>query len=135
MEPDVPRCPHCPVDPGRPCEGLGVRRLCELVDPNHAAYNPAYRSLLGDLAGDAAGSTGAAVQDAPTRLGVGESLTLLRTMNACPHRSARTDCGCAGLGRCALGRGRDGLVNHLDCFACLRAGHAGPAPAPGPGWP
>src|SRR4051812_48534782 len=113
MESDVARCPHCPVEPGRPCEGLRVRRLCELVDPGHAAYNPAYRSLLGQLPG------GAAVPGAAMPPGVGESLALLRAMNACPQRAARTDCGCAGLGRCALGRGRDGLVNHRDCFACL----------------
>ena len=37
------RCSRCPIEPGLPCAGRGVRRLCELVDPAHPAYNPACR--------------------------------------------------------------------------------------------
>ena len=114
------RCAHCPVEPGLPCKGIEVRRLCELTDPNHAAYNASYRSLLRQLArgeglSPASGSSGVTP-------GLAESLALIRRLSACPHRSARTDCGCAGLARCALGRGQQGLVNHHDCFDCLRAG-------------
>src|SRR5271157_5203658 len=40
------RCSRCPIEPGLPFAGRGVRRLCELVDPTHPAYNPAYLTLL-----------------------------------------------------------------------------------------
>ena len=129
------RCPSCPVQPGRACEGSRFPRLCELADPGHKVYRPAYRVLLQRLAGEAQVPGAVAEQDPVVRHGrrphdVGESISLIRTMSACPHRRTRTDCGCGGLGRCTLGKGRDGLVNHLDCFECLRAGHAGPVPVP-----
>ena len=103
------RCPHCPAEEGARCKGQEIRRLCELVDPTSAAYNPAYVSLLVQAA------------DAGERPSARETLALLRRMNACPDRFAETTCGCAGLARCARGQGRAGLVNHLDCFQCLRA--------------
>ena len=100
--------------------GTRVRRLCELTDPGHAAYNASYRSLLLRLArGDAPEATDRRPAGMPS---LAESLALFRRLGACPHRSARTDCGCAGLARCALGRGQRGLVNHHDCLDCLRAG-------------
>jgi hypothetical protein len=120
MEPQGARCPHCPVDPGRPCEGLYFRRLCELADPDHAAYNPAYRPLLERLAGATPLALAATRRGgAQATLGVGESVGLLRDMYLCPQRVTRTECGCAGLATCMLGYGQDGLVNHHDCFACL----------------
>ena len=97
-----------------------VRRLCELTDPNHPAYNPSYRSLLLQLAsGD--GRLPASLSHGGTP-GLAVALALLRQLRACSHRIARTDCGCAGLAVCALGRGQEGLVNHHDCFDCLQAG-------------
>jgi hypothetical protein len=126
METIAERCPHCPVDRGRSCEGLRFRRLCELADPAHGEPASAYRRLLESLAGVAIPVPARGVDDGTSAApGVRESVTLLRLMNACGHRTARTNCGCAGLGRCDLGGGRDGLVNHLDCFACLRAGRIG----------
>jgi hypothetical protein len=155
---DMARCPHCPIDPGLSCEGLRVRRLCELVDLTHAAYNPDYLSLLRSLTLGATEASSAGIsraypaadddsffgqlpgsdqgEPAPgeslASLITTESLALLRRMRACPHRIVRTDCGCAGLARCVLGRGHDGLVNHFDCFDCLRASGCGTATGPAP---
>jgi hypothetical protein len=120
MEPDGARCDHCPVDQALPCEGLNFRRLCDLADPDHGAYNPAYRSLLERLAGAAHPTLGVVRgTGARTTLDVGESFGLLREMYDCPHRITRIECGCAGLATCVLEHGRGGLVNHHDCFACL----------------
>jgi hypothetical protein len=113
---DVARCPHCPIERGLACEGLRVRRLCELVDPTHPAYNPEYLSLLGPLASS----------ELPEALVMTEALSLLKKMKACPERTVGTDCGCAGLARCALGKGHNGLVNHFDCFDCLRTASSDP---------
>lgn len=43
----------------------------------------------------------------------------LNLMKACDYRLSESDCGCGGLARCLLGKGRDSLVNHFDCFDCL----------------
>jgi hypothetical protein len=113
------RCPHCPVATGSPCIGVEIPRLCELVDPKHSAYNPAYVSLLLRGRGNyLERSEGKSEHVTPS---LSESLALLRRMNECGDRLVLTDCGCAELARCARGRGRQGLVNHLDCFKCIRA--------------
>jgi hypothetical protein len=47
------KCEHCPVRGlDRPClaETTGHRRYCELVDPGHPAYRPAYIPLLAETA-------------------------------------------------------------------------------------
>jgi hypothetical protein len=44
------RCFNCPVNPALACPGTDVRRFCELVDPDHADYAPAYRVSLCSLA-------------------------------------------------------------------------------------
>jgi hypothetical protein len=119
---DPSRCDHCPVDRGHHCAGQRVPRLCALVNPDDPSYNPAYRTLLEKPVGD----TGPTVETRPhvaatfPEVSLAETLRLLGRMKSCPHREARTDCGCAGLARCAQGRGKEGLVNHLDCFGCLR---------------
>lgn len=113
------RCPHCPVEEGARCKGQEIRRLCELVDRANPAYNPAYISLLKEGRENRPEPNGAAAGGASPS--VSETLELLRGMNACPDRVAETNCGCAGLARCGRGHGRSGLVNHLDCFQCLRA--------------
>jgi hypothetical protein len=126
------RCTHCPVDPPSPCAGLEVRRLCELIDPAHAAYNPDYIPLLQKMSADsiARERSGVGDDDLESSFGVAESIALLRRMKECPHRAA-ADCSCSGLARCSLGRGYNALVNYLDCFTCLRAG--GPSEQE-PGW-
>jgi hypothetical protein len=47
-----------------------------------------------------------------------ESVAALRKIKECPHRSRDTGCGCNGH-RCALGKGKAGLVAHRDCMACV----------------
>jgi hypothetical protein len=39
------RCPHCPRMDGE-CPGEQTVRLCELVDPSNASYNPSYLSVI-----------------------------------------------------------------------------------------
>jgi hypothetical protein len=46
----VTRCPHCPADPSRACPGDDVKRFCELTDPAHADYRPAYLDTVRGLA-------------------------------------------------------------------------------------
>src|SRR3954454_9779473 len=115
------RCALCPIEPGMVCLGRTIRRFCELIDPAHAAYNPDYLSLLQRLAREA-GQDELALDRAGEAPSLAESLALIEQMKACPHRLPEADCGCAGLARCDLGKGREGLVNHLDCFDCLRLG-------------
>ena len=121
------RCAHCPVAPGRHCQGTRVRRFCELTDPAHVAFNPQYRSLLDQWA---RGQPPPAPPNSAGGFDLAQTQALLDRLNRCPHRAPRTDCGCAGLAQCALGRGQQGLVNHHDCFDCLR--QAGEIPLPTP---
>ena len=96
-------CPVC-LEPAR-CKGYAHlwRRLRE----NPGLWGPIHDRRNGQPPG--------AVAVRP----VAESLALLALMHACPDREERLDCACGGLAACRRGRGRDGLVNHRDCFACL----------------
>lgn len=47
-----------------------------------------------------------------------QSADLMRRMKECPHRSKSANVGC-GCANCDLGKGRNGVVNARDCFACL----------------
>lgn len=49
-----------------------------------------------------------------------EVLALIRRAEACEHRTSVKDAGCGCIGRCDLGKGRSGIVNHQECIACLR---------------
>ncbi len=40
------RCAYCPIGPDLPCRGEQVRRLCQLIDPEHPAYSPGYLTRL-----------------------------------------------------------------------------------------
>ncbi|MGO9597646.1 MAG: hypothetical protein ACLP7Q_06565 [Isosphaeraceae bacterium] len=118
------RCAHCPVEPDVACAGLHVRRLCTLVDPAQTSYNPGYLALLrrsGLTEPGAAATSEAARNLAPSAQNVTEVVMLIKEIKACPHRNDEAECGCAGLALCALGHGYQGLVNHHDCLACLRA--------------
>lgn len=53
-------------------------------------------------------------------LPVKETLSLVSRMKKCPSWQATSDCGCAGAAKCLLGKGRGGVVNYQECFACLR---------------
>jgi hypothetical protein len=107
------------------CQGRTIRRFCELIDPAHASYNPDYLSLLKRLARET-GQDQADLDGSGAAHSLAESLALIGQMKACPYRRPEADCGCAGLARCNLGKGRDGLVNHLDCFDCLRLSRTAP---------
>lgn len=48
-----------------------------------------------------------------------QSIANIALMKACPYRDPRTDCGCAGLARCGLGKGKDGIVNIQECIDCV----------------
>jgi hypothetical protein len=113
------KCHHCPLaNEQRECLAVISRnsRYCSFMDPASSLYRPAYRAVL--LAHPE-------VPAQPERPSVAESLRMVEAMKACPHRTAETGCGCGGMARCALGKGRgDGLVNHADCFACLQSGSA-----------
>jgi hypothetical protein len=95
----IERCPHCPI--ATECKGQHVRRYCELVDPRHPDYDPRYIATLAK----------------PLRPLAAESLELIARMKSCPYRSVFPPCGCAGA-RCGLRAGA--VVNHLDCFECIR---------------
>lgn len=118
------RCVHCPVEPDVPCAGQHVPRLCTLVDPAKPSYNPGYIAVLRRswLVGPgAAVAPDAARSASPLALKAAEVVVLIKEIKACPHRTDEADCGCAGLARCSLEKGYQGLVNYHDCLACLRA--------------
>jgi hypothetical protein len=146
MTKDQARCAHCPIPEGLICRGEDVRRLCEIVDPEHAAYNPGYIRVLMSLAQGAPFphpsflDTRGGVpferewrSDAPPpRLpSVAEALKLIEAMKTCPFRSVDPGCGCVGA-RCGLrvsslpaGEGsrtprRGSVVSYTECFDCLR---------------
>ena len=103
-------CSHCPISPDMHCPGLDVYRFCELIDPNHEVYAPAYVRVLNDLAvrtSVAAGPTSKAA----------EAVKRLQVLRVCLFRSIDSACGCAGA-RCGLRHG--GTVSYTDCFECIR---------------
>jgi hypothetical protein len=84
------------------------RALCADAHPDIEARD-AYRALVVRRA------TG---RPGPARaVPLGESLSLLAGLRACPFRSRDSGCGCAGA-RCALRGGA--VVSHRDCFDCLK---------------
>jgi hypothetical protein len=101
------------------CAGTEVTRLCALVDPSSAAYNPAYSVLLQNPPAPLADHGPNDLLD--FGFGLSEAIALLRRMKACPDRLPAADCSCAGLARCMRERGHEATVSHRDCFACLRA--------------
>jgi hypothetical protein len=97
------------------------RWLCSDANPN-TEQRDAYRRLMFDLAGQRPHPP--APRPEPPRPALAATLALMSRMRACPHRTERTDCGCAGMATCGLGRGLSGLVNHHDCLSCLSASSA-----------
>lgn len=122
------RCASCPrVGAGLPsCIGLICPAYCTTMREGLALYTEQI------LAWQPPPEEGVTHSAAPiwvvTRPSVAQSLSTLDRMKACPHRTNDTGCGCGGLACCALGKGRDGLVNHADCFACLQELGAGNGP-------
>ena len=123
MREDAGRCARCPVAPERECAGVDIQRLCELTNPLHPDFNATYQTMLDhgpknidvqdDLPAPKEGMTKASL---PT---VSEAIARLTAMKSCSHRQERTDCGCAGVALCRLGRGSNGIVNHVDCIKCI----------------
>lgn len=48
-----------------------------------------------------------------------ESLDLQHLVAACPHRTVEPGCGCGGKSKCAIGKGKNGIVFELECMACV----------------
>jgi len=111
------RCPHCPRA-GQACRGEELARLCELVDPEHAAFNPAYREVLEPACRDADNPDNP--PDHPEwnidQIPLAESLRLTALARGCPFRS-QPACGCDAAA-CALKRGAD--VSARTCWDCVR---------------
>lgn len=126
---DGARCRRCPLAPDAPCAGVDIRRLCQLVDPEHPDHDPAYKAVLTTTDRPRPDAVDAD-EEPPPRRPLHETLRLLRAMKSCPHREERTDCGCAGAASCSRGGERDGLVRIVDCFDCLAPPAPGDAPPP-----
>lgn len=102
------RCSTCPVRAGLNCyEDPAMCRRAS--SPGEAPF----RAILARHAEVRHAQSTAGV--APTSA---ETMALIARMKACPHWVKRTDCGC-GVNQCLAGKGKDGLVGHRDCFACL----------------
>jgi hypothetical protein len=116
------RCASCPVEPGKTCVAADhpdrFGHWCELA----RAGKPLDLKMI-------VGRSELPVVTAPgrPRLPAVESIRLTALMKACPHWVKRTDCGC-GVNQCRLGKGKDGLVRHADCFACLQRPDVGSGP-------
>lgn len=107
---DNGQCPGCPLARGSSCAGIDVPRLCQLIDPDHASYDPSYLAAL----------TFEAVPAPPApRRPLSESLGLLRAVRACPHRTDQPACGCNGGAACELRGSSAPMVSLYDCFDCL----------------
>lgn len=100
-----------------PCMGDGCR-ICQLIDPASPHYREDYRRLFHPEEFPGEPWIESPPPTLPSNPTAAESLGLVARMRACPHWRARSDCGC-GVNGCAIGKGRDGLVSHADCFACL----------------
>ncbi|WP_165235373.1 hypothetical protein [Aquisphaera insulae] len=115
------KCGHCPVSAGM-CRGQSPRygHLCRRAAQGH----PVELRAIVDLSAGGIPPEPAPPPPPPEppRPAPDQVMGELKIVAHCPHRDERTDCGCGGLARCSLGKGRDGLVNHQDCLACLRAG-------------
>lgn len=142
MNDDIPRgvrCPHCPRG-GLPCRGETAVRLCQLVDPAHLSFNPAYRSVLAPAGAEANDPNNPSSPNDPddrstTRnppihqnkidrehqnfehIPLNEAIRLTRLARGCPYRSPPS-CGCAGGAACALKGGAD--VSASTCWDCIR---------------
>jgi hypothetical protein len=111
-------CEHCPRA-GLPCRGETVVRLCQLVDPDHAAFNPAYRDVLEPANHEADNPD--ILSNHPIRktgyIPLAESLRLTVLARECPFRS-KPACSCEGAAACALKGGVD--VSAQTCWDCVR---------------
>lgn len=110
----------------------GHERFRELCDPGHPAYHPGtaavvFRWARGEALseppsvrghGETVDGPGVAVE--PSRPPVAGVIEFHRRMRACEHWQRSSGCGC-GLNRCALGKGRAGVVSHEDCRICLES--------------
>lgn len=101
-------CPGCPFPEGVFCYALQM--VCDRI------HEPEVRRKFLENLAITTGAIDASEPPPP----LDETLILLKRMHDCPDREPRTDCGCAGLATCKAGKGSDGLVNHHDCFQCLR---------------
>lgn len=112
------RCRNCPVPAGSPCHALTAPapRLCAKVDPGSGAYDPRYAAVVVRMS---AGPDGAVEPPPASRLAAGESLRRIKLARACEHRTESVPCGCSGLARCMLGKGREGIVSLSECVDCL----------------
>ena len=127
-EPGEHRCPRLDAGLGPECIGHACPGYCSLVDDGIQRYidivlawtAPAPEVSYSDGPRVPAPAT-IAIPAAPVsvRPEVAESLALVARMKACPSWVASSSCGC-GANKCLAGRGRQGIVNHVDCFACLR---------------
>jgi hypothetical protein len=96
-------------------------RLCE--DDSNPRQRDAFRKKVIAMAG---GEVVTATTRPPasevlsdnTRPTPSEAFKAMNLVRACPHRSRDEGCGCSGA-RCALGKGKDGLVSHRECLVCV----------------
>lgn len=111
------------------CKVLSTEHLkfCLQVNPEDPAYHPRMSKIVQAL------SLGVPIESLESREGGGmlrtktnyvphlpspsAVLANIRAVKACPHWS-NPACGCAQ-GKCALGKGRDGLVTYEECLRCL----------------
>lgn len=105
----IPKCEGCPLaNEERPCVAQLTRhpRYCR---PEYRAVVLAYENPFQSVISETERN----------RESLRQSLSLIARVKACPSWEASSSCGC-GNNRCRLGRGRDGIVSHQECFACLR---------------
>lgn len=138
------KCSNCPMIGRFPlCAGQEEPEMCELGDCRELV---SASRLLSSLQADyprgwdkvtpinPAGPPGSFYSSLPASGGgyqvsatstplpsVAESLEDLAKIKACPNWS-KPECGCQGGGKCALGKGKAGVVTFADCRECLAKG-------------
>lgn len=97
-----------------------LRVLCDGSHPDHERW----RAFVVDLAARPVATPGAEVAVMVTTTGgvsLAESLAIRQALAKCPWRAPDPSCGCAGMARCSIGKGKGGDVSHADCWECCRA--------------
>ncbi len=97
------------------------RELCEESRPGHDQWRAVVIAMAVEAPEYPPVTTQIVRGESQALIPLQESLAILNQIKACPYRSRDSGCGCAGM-RCALGKGKSGIVSFNDCLTCVKGG-------------
>ncbi len=110
-----PRCEHCPIPPGETCHSDRHPWMCRYAATGHPRRIAA---VLGRNAIAEGQAPTPPRQLPPAKVPVAVSLRRIANAKACPARELSVPCGCSGLARCLLGKGKNGITSLSECIDC-----------------